>query len=796
MALFLVTTTEDEAAGTTDLATETADGNGLSLREAVAIANATATADEISIEVAGPNPVLRLTLGEIAIDNPVTIAAGDYFGFAGVKITGDANGDDVVFSSGNTNVRESLDGQDLLSDNSRIFNIGEFANGPVILDGLTLTGGRVTADSTGSTDFTGKGGAVVSLAELRIYDSRITGNSTAGENGNGGGVATYFLPLTMVNSYSSANHTYGERAGGGGVFAFHEAFIIDSSIGGNSTNARLSNGGGITGRDLTIVDSSIAFNDTRGERSDGAGISDNGNLVLYSSVVYGNFAGGDYSRGGGISTQTTSSALIVSSSIFGNTTSGSDNHGGGIHVDELTLINSTVSGNEAGGYGATGGGIATFGSATLVNSTLSGNYAHGYGGGIQARTDAALTIENSIIAGNSGYLGGDDLSGLGRTGNSLTAGSENLFGSAPAGFDIQILGDGLLTIDGSSEAELQTVFADVGVALSTGVLSGLALLNGPDPVSFRTIRLNANQANPALDAGDSNAPAVVSEATLGHDVTGDDDTGDTTATIADFAFDNRGPGFPRNIDLPFLDGAIDLGAFEVQSLGVPPVAGDDQAATDQFVPIFMLDVLANDTDADGDDLTVLDPGATQGGRAFANDVNTFISYAPRLDFVGTDTFEYTVSDGRGGFDTGTVEVTVSPLPEDVLCARTVAYLYEAAFDRFPDLPGLNFWIDFALDGTLTKEEIAEFFLTVPEFVNLYGPVEALTDEELVEQLFLNTLDRPGEQAGVDFWVSVLADPEFSRAEMLLAFAQSPENQLGSPDIVTLEEVTPGEWEFV
>ena len=102
----------------------------------------------------------------------------------------------------------------------------------------------------------------------------------------------------------------------------------------------------------------------------------------------------------------------------------------------------------------------------------------------------------------------------------------------------------------------------------------------------------------------------------------------------------------------------------------------------------------------------------------------------------------------------------------------------------------------ALDGTLTKEEIAEFFLTVPEFVNLFGPVQDLSDAELVEQLFLNTLDRPGEQAGVDFWVSVLADPEFSRAEMLLAFAQSPENQLGSPDIVTLEETAPGEWEFV
>ena len=34
-----------------------------------------------------------------------------------------------------------------------------------------------------------------------------------------------------------------------------------------------------------------------------------------------------------------------------------------------------------------------------------------------------------------------------------------------------------------------------------------------------------------------------------------------------------------------------------------------------------------------------------------------------------------------------------------------------------------------------------------------------------------------------------------RADMLLAFAQSPENQIGSPAISTLNEVSPGLWEF-
>ena len=57
-------------------------------------------------------------------------------------------------------------------------------------------------------------------------------------------------------------------------------------------------------------------------------------------------------------------------------------------------------------------------------------------------------------------------------------------------------------------------------------------------------------------------------------------------------------------------------------------------------------------------------------------------------------------------------------------------------------------------------------------------------------------DRPGDAAGVAFWESVLADPNFSRADMLIAFATSPENQLGSPDIITLTETSPSEWEFL
>lgn len=129
-------------------------------------------------------------------------------------------------------------------------------------------------------------------------------------------------------------------------------------------------------------------------------------------------------------------------------------------------------------------------------------------------------------------------------------------------------------------------------------------------------------------------------------------------------------------------------------------------------------------------------------------------------------------------------------------AREVAYLYEAGLDRDGniDLPGLNFWID-QREAGLTEQQLARAFLDSGEFEQAFGAPETLSDVELVEQLYLNVLDRPGEQAGVDFWVSVVGRADVSREDLLIAFAESPENLAGSAFVETLTETTPGEWEF-
>lgn len=88
-----------------------------------------------------------------------------------------------------------------------------------------------------------------------------------------------------------------------------------------------------------------------------------------------------------------------------------------------------------------------------------------------------------------------------------------------------------------------------------------------------------------------------------------------------------------------------------------PVAADDTAATQNGTPV-VIAVLANDTDADGDTLSVSAAGPASSGIVAVNPNGT-VTYTPDAGFSGTDTFTYTVSDGAGGFDSAVVSVNVA-----------------------------------------------------------------------------------------------------------------------------------------
>ena len=97
-------------------------------------------------------------------------------------------------------------------------------------------------------------------------------------------------------------------------------------------------------------------------------------------------------------------------------------------------------------------------------------------------------------------------------------------------------------------------------------------------------------------------------------------------------------------------------AITVTHVNQAPVANADLLVTLENAP-GSVDVLANDTDVDGDTLTIT--AVTQGASGAVTFAGPSVTYTPALDFHGTDSFTYTVSDGNGGIATGTVGVTVT-----------------------------------------------------------------------------------------------------------------------------------------
>ena len=75
------------------------------------------------------------------------------------------------------------------------------------------------------------------------------------------------------------------------------------------------------------------------------------------------------------------------------------------------------------------------------------------------------------------------------------------------------------------------------------------------------------------------------------------------------------------------------------------------------------------TDPNGDTLTVTSVGTPANGTVTLN--GSIATYQPRLNFNGTDTFTYIVSDGKGGTATGTVTVTVTPVNDVPVAANDV-----------------------------------------------------------------------------------------------------------------------------
>ncbi|MCF2859173.1 ExeM/NucH family extracellular endonuclease [Pseudoalteromonas sp. SMS1] len=101
---------------------------------------------------------------------------------------------------------------------------------------------------------------------------------------------------------------------------------------------------------------------------------------------------------------------------------------------------------------------------------------------------------------------------------------------------------------------------------------------------------------------------------------------------------------------------VDPGGVGVtQSDNKAPIAIDDTLEVVRNESV-TLDVLANDSDADGDVLYVINAVAGRGSVSINTD--STLAYQSAQDYVGGDTMQYTISDGKGATSTATVRINV------------------------------------------------------------------------------------------------------------------------------------------
>ncbi|WP_240998128.1 tandem-95 repeat protein [Vibrio owensii] len=187
-----------------------------------------------------------------------------------------------------------------------------------------------------------------------------------------------------------------------------------------------------------------------------------------------------------------------------------------------------------------------------------------------------------------------------------------------------------------------------------------------------------------------------------------------------------------------------------------PVANDDSTTTDEDTPV-TIDVLPNDSDVDGDTLTIVN-ASVPAEQGTVEIVDGKLVFTPAENFNGDATISYTVSDGALE-DEAEVSVTVNPLndapttenaiPSQVLPEDFAEYTINLN-DAFSDVDNTDSELTFSVSGNSNIQvSIVDGIATITPTADWNGS----------EELTFTATDPSGLEVSqtVDFTVNAVAD---------------------------------------
>ena len=415
-------------------------------------------------------------------------------------------------------------------------------NRDVVIDGDNGSGGRVTLDGGGTgrvlrvNDLDAGNAANVTLRNLVV---------TGGGSGGSDGAGIFSLEaLTLENMLVDGNSTAGDGAGvaHGNTTATVGALVItDSVISGNS--AGFSGAGLLVVNTPSVTISGSEFSTNQSGRAPqgrfirGAGVAISNNdgalnptVEITDTLITGNTVVGRANTsdalalGTGLSIRNYASLMAVNidGSTFSNNTdlledpdpADSDDalgRGGGAYIqaESVTIENSTFTGNYS--YSDGGGLMLADASndsvATLRNLTITDNGGPppgrtgrtGEGGGfwfISFTNDLEVTIEDSVISGNSSFGGGGGMFRQGARGTIRNTVFENNYSNNGGGLRVLDFGSSVnVTVEDSTIRNNTAVFEGAGIDLLDVM---------PDNSSFNLVR---STVSGNVGVGDVNYPS-------------------------------------------------------------------------------------------------------------------------------------------------------------------------------------------------------------------------------------------------------------------------------------------------